>query len=674
MTLLALGVFGLLSLGTMNTEFLSDISMPQVMVVTIYPGASAEDIEETVTNVLEDDFVTLPNFKSMDSESMNSASVITITFQDGIDPYDQINEVRNRINQLVSDLPDGISGIPEAMVGGTSLLPVASFIVEGQGDLNAISDYIEDELKPQLTRIEGVSTITFNGSRTPRLDVKLRLSDMDAKGISPVAVYQMLSMANYSIPLDTVEFSSHTIDAKFDGSFDNLEDIKSLPVGVSADGGLIRLSDVADVSYSYDEGDYYVSKDGKEVITVDICKRTDGNTINITDQIKKILEKEEKDKGGAVKFTMVSDDSTLVRSSLSTVIQSGIMGVIIAILVIYIFLSDVKATIVIGLSIPLSIFFTLIGMKLLGITINPMSLSGIVVALGNIVGAAILVLDEIYRYYQSVKDGKALYSVNDSIFKGGDTVTGSVLGSGLTTIVVFIPIAAMSGLVGKILKDVSMTFMLALSASLLVAIIYIPYFLKKLLKEDAGARKKAKDNIIVRGLIKVEALYNKSLHFAIGHTFFILLAAVLVLVLSIYVLPNMQFAFIPSTDNGDFYVNINLPEGYSLDDTKAVMDRAEKILIKEVPELKTDVVYAGKSMNPTDYVAKKNQGAIHAVLVPVKDRDRGIHEIILEVQKSLASQLPDATVSVDNGGFDRLISLVSGGGGYGTDSCRYRFR
>ena len=665
MTLLALLVFGAMSLSTTNTEFLSDISMPQVIVVTIYPGASAEDIEQTVTNVLEDDFVTLPNFKSMDSQSLNSASIVTITFQDGIDPYDQINEVRNRINQLVSDLPDGISGTPEAIVGGTSLLPIASFVVEGQGDLNAISDYIEDELKPQLTRIEGVSTITVNGSKTPRLDIKLRTDDLDARGISPVVVYQVLNLSNYSIPLDTASYSGHEIDAKFDGKFTSLEDVQNLPVGLSADGGIIRIKDVADVSFVYNEGDYYVSKDGKQAITVDICKRSDGNTIKITNEIKKILANEEKSHGGALKFTMVNDDSTLVNSSLSTVIQSGVMGVIIAILVIFIFLSDIKATIVIGLSIPLSIFFTFIGMKLMGITVNLMSLSGIVVALGNIVGAAILVLDQVYRYYQSVKDGKALYSVNDSIFKGSDTVIGSVLGSGLTTIVVFIPIAVMSGLVGKILKDVSVTFMLALSASLLVAIIYIPYFLKKLLKEDVGARKKAKDNIVVRALIKIEAAYNKSLHFAVDHTFFILLMAVMVLALSFYVLPNMQFAFIPSTDNGDFYINIELPEGYSLEDTKEVMAKAEEILIKEVPELKTDVVFAGKSMDPTDYVAKKNQGAIHAVLVPVKDRDRGIHEIILDVQKAVASQIPDATVSVDNGGFDRLISMVSGGGGYG---------
>ena len=665
MTLLALGVFGLMCLANTNTEFLPDISNPMVYVVTVYPGASSKDVEETVTNILEEDFVTLPNFKSMSSQSINSASIISITYQDGVDPYDEIDEVRNRIDDLIDDLPDGIQGRPYALVGGTSMLSIASFVVESEdGDINALGEYIENEIKPQLTQISGVSTITVNGAKTPTVDVKLRMDDLNSKGISPIAVYQMLSYNNYSIPLDSVSFEGSSIDAKFDSTYSSLEEIASIPVGYALDGGIIRLSDVADISLDYKDDDYLVTKDGKEVISVDICKRSDGNTIEITNQIKQILEEEEAKYGGALKFTMISDDSTLVNSSLSTVIESGVLGVIIAVLVIYIFLSDFKATIIIGLSIPLSIFFTFIGMQLMGITINLLSLSGIVVALGNIVGAAILVLDQVYRYYQQTKEGKALYSVNESIFLGTDNVMGSVMGSGLTTIVVFLPIAMMSGLVGQILKDVSVTFMLSLSASLLVAIIYIPFLMKKLLKEDDSVRTPKRENIVVRGLKKVEKAYAKSLYFVEKHIPFMLVMAILVVALSIYILPNMEFTFIPSTDNGDFYVNVEMPQTYSLEETRQAMDKIEQLIIDNVPELKADVVFSGKDMSTLSQAAK-NKGAIHVVLTSVKDRDRDIHDIILQVQELLAANIPDATISVQNGGFDRLINLVSNGGGYG---------
>ncbi len=665
MTLLALGVFGLMAVADTNTEFLPDISNPMVYVVTIYPGASSKDIEETITNVLEDDFVTLPNFKSMSSQSINSASIVSITYQDGIDPYDEIDEVRNRIDDLIDDLPDGIQGRPYALVGGTSMLSIASFVVEStDGDINALGDYVENEIKPQLTQISGVSTITVNGAKNPTVDVKLRMDDLNSKGISPIAVYQMLSYSNYSIPLDSVTFEGTSIDAKFDSTYSSLDEIASIPVGYSLDGGIIRLSDVADVSLDYKDDDYIVTKNGKEVISVDICKRSDGNTIEITNKIKEILTQEEAKYGGALKFTMISDDSTLVNSSLSTVIESGVLGILIAVLVIYIFLSDFKATIIIGLSIPLSIFFTFIGMQLMGITINLLSLSGIVVALGNIVGAAILVLDQVYRYYQATKDGKALYTVNQSIFLGTDNVMGSVLGSGLTTIVVFLPIAMMSGLVGQILKDVSVTFMLSLSASLLVAIIYIPFLMKKLLKEDDSVRTPKRENIIVRGLKKVEKWYAKSLYFVEKHCPFMLVVALLVVLLSIYILPNMEFTFIPSTDNGDFYINVTLPQTYSLEETHQAMNKIEELVIEAVPEMKADVVFSGKDMSVLSQ-ATKNKGAIHVVLTSVKDRDRDIHEIILQVQELLSANIPDATISVENGGFDRLINLVSNGGGYG---------
>ncbi len=666
MTLLALGVFGLMAVSDTNTEFLPDISNPMVYVLTVYPGASSQDIEETVTEILEDDFVTLPNFKSMTSQSINSASIVAITYQDGIDPYDEIDEVRNRIDDLIDDLPSGISGRPYALVGGTSMLPIASFVVETDGDdINAIGDYIEDEIKPQLSQISGVSTITVNGAKTATVDVKLKMDELTSRGISPLAVYQMLSYNNYSIPLDSVSYAGTEIDAKFDSRFSSLEDIEALPVGYSLDGGMVRLGDVADVTLDYKAGDYLVTRNGKEVISVDICKRSDGNTIEITNKIKTILAEEEEKSGGALRFSMVSDDSTLVNSSLSTVIESGVMGIIIGVIVIFIFLSDWKATIIIGLSIPLSIFFTFIGMKLMGITVNLLSLSGIVVALGNIVGAAILVLDQVYRFYQATdENGKALYSVNESIFKGTDDVIGSVMGSGLTTIVVFLPIAMMSGLVGQILKDVSVTFMMSLTASLVVAIIYIPFLMKKLLREDDDKRKPKRENFIVRGLGAVEKQYARSLYFTERHTPFMLLAGLLVLVLSIYILPNMQFSFIPSTDNGDFYISVSFPETYSLEDTRKAMDRIESIVIDMTPELKTDVVYSGKDMGAVSQ-AKKNEGAMHAVLVPVKDRDRDIHVIMRELQEALSSQVPDATVSVTNGGFDRLINLVSNGGGYG---------
>ncbi len=665
MILIALAVFGFFSIATTNLEFIPDISMPQIFVIAIYPGASAEDVEEDVVSVLEEDFVTLPDFKSMDSQSMNSAAMITITFRDGVNPEDQLNEVRNRISLLMPDLPSGLQGEPEALIGGATMLPVVSFSVKSEGDIAALSEYIDSTLRPRLTRIPGVSSISVSGSVEPEVSIKLRMDDMNARGISPLTVYQILSYSNISMPLDTAVSSGRQIDLRFDGRFDSLDDIASLAVGATDSGDIIRLSDVADISLSYQGEDYYVTSGGEDIIVVEVSKRTDGNTVQITNAVMDILRESEAETNGALEYQMIKDDSSLVMSSLRNVIESGVLGILIAVLVIFLFLNDAKATLAIGLSIPLSCFFTFIVMKIAGITVNILSISGIVVSLGSIVDASIVVLDQIYRYYQEAdENGKGRYSVVESIYHGTSIVDKSVIGSNLTTVVVFIPVVLLSGLVGDILHDISLTFMFAIGSSLLVAMVYMPYLLKHFLR-DSDVRQKKKDSFVVKGLIKVEKGYGSALGFCMEHTPFIIVIAVLVFAITVYSLTSLNISFIPSTDNNDFYVSVSLPTGYTLDETKEAMDKAEAILREKVPETEAVVVYSGRSVDALTVASSPNQGGMHVVLVPVNERERDIHEIIREMQYEITAAIPDADVEVKNGGFDYLVGYMSGGGGYG---------
>ena len=217
MLLIVLVVFGGISLLSMNIEFMSDISMPSVMVISVYPGASAEDMEEDVSKVMEDDFVTLPDFKSVTSEITNSVCVIMITFRDGIDPYDRINEVRNRVNKLSEDLPDGLLGTPEVLVGGAEMLPILSFSVHSGGDVGNATVYIEDIVKPRITSIPGVSQVDIIGSKTLQLNIELMLEELVARNISVLNVYQALNYANVSLPAGTAEYEGRSINMRYSG-------------------------------------------------------------------------------------------------------------------------------------------------------------------------------------------------------------------------------------------------------------------------------------------------------------------------------------------------------------------------------------------------------------------------------------------------------------------------
>ena len=663
MILIVLVTFGVISLSNMNIAFMSDISMPEVMVLTIYPGAGAEDVEQDITNVLENDFVTLPNFKSISSTSSNSVSLITISFQDGIDANQQLAEVRHRITQKMDELPEGISGTPNAFVAGVSMLPVITFSVQGGKDLGRITEYINETLKPQITSIPGVSEVSVSGGKELRVNIKLRMKDLTAKGIPVAQVYQIVNYGNVTLPVGNAEYESKTIDVRFSGGFTSIEDIKNLPVGSGDKNVIIRLKDVADVELIYPKENLIVSDGEQNIVVVDVTKRSDGNVMTIVNEVKKVLEESEKNSGNSLQYQIISDDSRTISASLSTVITSGISGVIMAIIVLILFLNDFRSTLIIGISIPLSILFTFIGMKLLGITINLMSLSGIVVALGMVVDGSIVMIEQVYRYYSAKNsNGTQLYSVENSIFKGSEEVASSIFASTATTVVVFFPIASLSGIVGKILRDVSVTIILALIASVLVALIVVPFLMKQLLNPKGPKEKK--ETLFNKGISKLEKFYKKILSWVLENGKFVLVIAISLLVISFLLVGTLGISFIPSTDNSDFYVYMEFPIGQSLEETELRIKQSQKLISDSVSEIKTAVYYSG---NSGDMAAgnSPNSGYAHIVLVPVAERNRRIHTIIMEVQDLLSSLIPDAKVKVSNGGFDKLVGYVSGGGGYG---------
>ena len=664
MFIIVLAVFGILSVSSINVEFMGDISVPSVIVVSVYPGADAEDIEEDVTRILEDDFVTLPDFKGVSSESANSVSTVTITFRDGIDPYDKLGEVRDRINRLMSELPDGLAGMPRALVGGAEMLPIFTFSVSGGEDQGAVTNYIEEKLRPKITSLPGVSQVAVSGGKELQVSVELQLDQLAAKNISALTVYQILNYSNVSLPAGKAIYNGEEISIRYQGGITSLDDIRELPVGATDDNIIIRLGDVAKVDFAYPKDTSYVSDGTNPLILVDVNKRADGNTMKIVKSIKKILHESEEESNGALEFNIISDDSRIVKASMSTVIQSGIGGIFMAIIVIFLFLADFRATLIIGLSIPLSILFTFVAMKLTGVTVNLMSLSGMVVALGMVVDGSIVMLEEVFRYYSARdENGMLKYSVTESIFNGANEVGASIFASTATTVVVFIPIVSLSGIVGMILKDVSLTLIMALSASFLSAVIVVPFLMKLLLKEDGP--KEHKLNFITKGLTWLEVKYRKMLDWSLTSWKFIVFLSISVLVATLLIVQSLGIAFIPSTDNGDFYISLNFPNGYPLTKTREEMRKVSTLLYNNVPEVENAVFYTGKQEGFGGGQDASNAGYVHVVLVPVAERDRNIHDIILQMQELVSSNVPGATVKVSNGGFDKLVGYVSGGGGYG---------
>ncbi|MFA7168357.1 MAG: efflux RND transporter permease subunit [Sphaerochaetaceae bacterium] len=657
MLLIVLVAFGVFSVYNQNIAFMSDVNLPSIIVYTVYPGASASDVERDVTKILEDQFVTLPNYKSMNSVSQDSVSFIQVYYQDTVDPYDQLQEIRYRISTMKDRLPSGLQGDPQALVGASSMIPAIIFTVDGGSDMARTTKYVSDTLRPKINQISGVSDITVYGGKELETQVRLRSEDLVSKGISVLQVYQMIQASNSELPLGGAEYKDRTINMRYEGSFSGVEDLRNLTVGVDDDGNLIRLRDVADVSLGYPKPTSEVNSDGKDLLLVSVSNRTDGNIVRICDAVKHILAQEGKSTGGAVKFTVLNDYSETTKASLSTVVESGVLGVVMAVLVILLFLMDGRMTLIIGLSIPLSVLFTFIGMRLMGISLNLMSLSGLVIALGMVVDASVVMLEEVYRHYRT-----RTMDLDECIIKGSGEVTSSILASTVTTIVVFIPIALLQGLVGMILKEVAETLILAMAGSFLVAVLFVPFLLKLLLRKKCP---EMKDHAIDRGMRRLETHYKGWLIWSMDNRGFVFLLSISMLVLTVFISKKLGVSFIPSTDNGDFYVDMEFPRGYSLARTEEKTAVAEKIVRDIVPEMKNLAAFQGKSEGMSFIGDNSNEAYFYINLVPVKRRDRNVHQIMLAVQKALDDQIPDCKVKVKNGGFDKLLSYASGGGGYG---------
>lgn len=667
MLLLVLIAFGFYSLSGMRTEFMEDISMPQAIVYTVYPGASAEDVESDITRVLEDSFVTLPHFKSIDSQSSNSLSWITITYADGYDPYDQLTELRNRISELMKNLPSGISGEPRALVGGMSMVPIISFSASAGNDTARLTQFLEDELTPLLTQIDGVSQVSIEGGKELAVNIKIDVDSLTSKGIAVSTVYQVLNYGNVTLPLGNASYQDRAIQVRYAGGFNSLDDIKNLPVGVADGSSIIRLSDVAEVTLSYPEKNTSVSNGRVPLTIVNVTKRLDGDTVKIIKKVKKAIAECEKNTNGAVQFHIISDDSRMVYASLQAVIKSGLMGVIFAVLVILLFMADWRATLTISISIPLCILFSLIGLRVLNISLNLMTLSGLVISLGMVVDGSTVMLDQIYRYYRrrDPETGELEYTVTQSIYKGWDEVSASILASAATTIVVFIPIAMLGGLIGSVLHAVAVTIILAIFSSFLVAVIIVPFLLKQFLSEQ-GPKLRSKPRLFDRAMDKIERGYRKLLALALENRGFVVLVAVFLLVFSGFIALRLGVTFIPSTDSGDFYISTEFPMGTEKEQTHEKMLVAQDLLYRYVPEIDNVVIYEGQGDSSNfSSVSTPHYSYTHVVLVPVSERKRDVHDIMLQIQEIWAAVLPDSKVSVQNGGFDKLVGYVSDGGGYG---------
>ncbi len=570
---------GVISIMKLPLEMMPDTSFPGLMVQIPYPSSSPEEVERTITRPLEDILATINNLESLSSTSSASSSNIHMQFNGGTNMDLASMEIRDRIDQMRDQLPDDIENIRIRRFSMNDR-PVINFSVALPGHLDNLYFWSENYITQQLERIEGVANVDIRGIRNKVLTVYLKPEIFYSSSIRITDLINTIRNNNINISAGYVEEGPMRYVARIPGELKILEEVKNLPVNTQG----LKIADVARVTYDYPPKEDFNRLDGNETVRFQIYRASNANIVDVCNSVKTTMAEIKKNQPELQNMTTIfyRDQSEDILKSLHDLTLSGVIGGLLAVVVLLFFLRKFRTTIIIAIAIPMAIVFTFSFMYLYrtifgaGITINIISLSGLMMAVGMLVDNSVVVLENIFRLRQE----KNLPPLKASM-QGASEVAMAVSASTLTTLVVFISLGFMSRSgFGRFMQDFALTISLALIASLIVALTFIPLAGSHLL---AGrAKEKA------RWLVRLTNFYESIISFTIRNWKTKLLVvglAIGIFLISFQILKNIEREFMPNSEEREVNLSVYMPRSFTLEQMKALFQNYEQILFAHKKEL-----------------------------------------------------------------------------------------
>ena len=641
MFLLVFVVFGGLAYFSLSLDLTPEVDIPFVTVQTVYPGAGPKEVESQVSKRIEDAVATISKIDMIQSFSMDSVSLVLIKFKIGKDGNIATQEVKDKIDIILNNLPKDADR-PITKKFDIRAKPVIDIILSGTMDIKELYELADNRLKDRISQIEGVASVNITGGQEREIHVEFDNRIIYKNSISLSQLSQLLKMQNIDMPSGQFKHSSQEYSVRFEGEFDNLETIKNLEIPTA--NGLKKLGKIAniqDTGANIRERTIFfnnVLKTKKDnVILLSIIKSIDGNTVNIARMLRKELPNIEADLPVGSKLEIVNDKSIFIESSVKDTLSTIFMGVILTALVLLFFLHNIRSSIIVALAMPFSIISTFMLMQAAGFTLNIMSLMGLSASIGVLVANSVVVLENIFRH-------RALgLKRKEAASKGTSEIVVAVLASTMTNIVVFLPIASMSSLVGQFFKEFALTVTFATLFSLLVSFTLTPMLASRILPERDN-----KKSWIGKKLEKLfrlwETWYQNILQIVLKNrlrSFAIVMLALIMFFLSLYSAARIGFEFIPIADEGNIQIEVELPQGYNLVETGKLVNIIEGKL-KNYPEVKHILSQLGSISQQNIGV---NLAKLNIKLVDVKERNMSSAEMADKFIKKL-SDIPNAQIRV----------------------------
>lgn len=616
-------VFGFYSFQNLPLALMPSMEVPAAVVYATYPGAGPEDIEQQVTKKLEGAVAGLSGLDTLQSTSSENMAMLVIQFTNHTDMDQAMTDLRDKVAQVKSQLPDDASD-PTVMSIDIDSMPVVQVALRGN-DLASLQSIAEDEIQPALGRLDGVASVDISGGYEQEIAVHTDASRLKGYNLTISSIGQQLGADNIAIPGGELDNGSQTLAVRTDGEYSSIDDVKNALISLPA-GGTVRLSQIADVSMRPKDQDAISKVDGEECIILSVNKQSGSNTAQIAELAKTEFDSLLKS-NDSLQWNIVMDQSDYINMTVDNAIQNIWMGVLFAAIVLFLFLRDFGATMAVTIAMPCCILFTFLIMNVLGITLNMMSLGGITLGVGMIVDNSIVVLENIFTYRA---DG---YDRMDACTKGTGEVIGAVIASTLTTVAVFLPIALSGGMAGMMFKEFCITIVALLLSSLIISITLVPllcYFLlggtkqKSVKPQGSGATP-----ITEKPLSRV---YRSSLNFLITHRWAGIALTVVICIVSVLSVSQAGMELIPEMDEGQVSVTVSMPNGSTMEDTAAIEDRIAAIAVDTIPELEQIYYSTGSS---TSIMSSSSGANVTISLVDLDQRDRSSADIAKQLRRDL---------------------------------------
>ncbi|WP_248926810.1 efflux RND transporter permease subunit [Paenibacillus hamazuiensis] len=658
MMMIALIMVGGIAAPLLPVDLYPNMDIPTATVSVSWPGASPAQVENQITKRIEASMATLANVQSVTSNSRTGSSNVTVTFNFGTDIQDATLTMRDRLDRVRRQLPTDADA-PVVSKADPNSQPIMNLSLSGKNvDLVTLRDIADNTVSPAVQRVDGVASVGVTGGRTRQIQVLLDPNKLTQYGISLNTVSTALGNDNQSTDAGLIYKGDQLVPLRIDSEFKSAGEIEKVQVSIGR-GQTVNLGELGKIVDTYQDVTFEARKDGEPSVGLSILKQSDGNTVSVADGVRKAMEDIQKQLPEGVKIAVVNDTSKYIKSSVNTVVEHTLLGGGFSIIILLLFLNSIRATLIIGVVIPISVISTFSMMYFGHQTINTITLGGLALGLGSLVDFAVVVLESIYR-----KKEEGLGPM-EAAKQGAAEVGTAVLASALAQIAVFAPTVFINGLVKNFFAPMALTVSFSHIAALFAAITLVPMLASKLLTKhhDETLPEGRSYNPAVwfgRGVQRFTRGYVAVLKWSLGHRWVIIVVTVGLLGGSIFLAKFIGNELMPRTDEGNLNVNISLAQGTKFEITNQLTTEIEN-KIKSLPDVETIFTTVGSAGGGAFQSASTNSGNINVQLKPLGERKLKTEQVVEQIRQ-MTQGYPGAQINVGSRSSVRLPGLGGGGG------------